>query len=127
MDRKNDEIIERIARLLESLPSDDLFQPDLLTADQINEWHQLRKDNIMLAKCWRSHFNNQPNYSLDEAVDKKEISLHKRELIMLMTKQYKARWELFQVAERYVKSYHIQLQNLANHLEVLPKPIPQLW
>lgn len=127
MNRTDDEIIERIARLLESLPSDYLFQPDLLTADQINEWHQLRKDNILLAKSWRSHFNNQPDYSLDEAADKKEISLNKRELIMLMTKQYKARWELFQVAEKYVKSYHIKLQNLTNHLEVLPKPIFQVW
>ena len=127
MSLKDSEIIEEIAQLIENLPSDYLLQPDLLTEDQIKEWHQLRKDNILIAKTWRSHFHNQSDYFLDEAVDKKEISLHKRDLIVLMVKQYIARWELCQVAEEYVKSYHIQLQNLTNHLEVLPKPILQLW
>ncbi len=126
MSLKDSEIIEKIAQLLENLPSDDFLQYRL-TEDQINEWHQLRKDNILIAKTWRSHFHNQPDYFLDEAVDSKEISLHKRDLIVLMVKQYIARWELFQVAEEYVKSYHLQLQNLTNHLEVLPKPICQVW
>lgn len=124
---KDSEIIEKIAQLLENLPSDCLLQLDRLTEDQINEWHQLRKDNILIAKTWRSHFNNQPDYSLDEAVDKKQISLHKRDLILLMVRQYKARWELCQIAEKYVKSFHIKLQNLSNHLEMLSQPISQLW
>lgn len=127
MSLKDSEIFEEIAQLLENLPSDYLLQPDLLTEDQINEWHQLRKDNILIAKILRSHFHNQSDYFLDEAVDKKEISQNKRDLILLMVKQYIARWELFQLAEKYVKSYHLQLQNLTNHLEMLPKPILQVW
>ncbi|MFB2917026.1 hypothetical protein [Aerosakkonema funiforme] len=127
MNVKDSEIIEKIAQLLENLPSDYLLQPDLLTEDQINEWYQLKKDNLLIAKAWRSHFNNQEDYFLDEAVDKKEISIHKRDLILLMVRQYKARWELCNVAEKYVKSYHIKLQKLTKHLEVLPKPILRVW
>ncbi|MFB2881538.1 hypothetical protein [Floridanema aerugineum] len=126
MNIKDSEIIEQIAELLENLPSDYLFQPDLLTPDQINEWHKLREDNILLAKTWRSHFHNQPSYFLDEAVDRKEISQHKRDLILLMVKQYIARWELCQVAEKYVKSFHLKLQDLTNHIEKLPQPLRQM-
>lgn len=75
MNSIEDEIVERIAQLLENLPSDYLYQPDLLTEDLVNEWNQLRKNNILIAQCWRSHLKNEPedkpNYLLDEAVDKK--------------------------------------------------------
>ena len=127
MNLKDTEIIEKIAQLLESLPSDKFLQADRLTEDQINEWDQLRKDNILLAKVWRSHFYNQPNYFLDEAVDQKEISQHKRDLILLMVKQYIARWELCQVAEKYLRQFHINLQNLTNHLDKLPQTISNIW
>lgn len=58
---------------------------------------------------------------------KKEISQHKLNLVWPMVKQYKARWELCQVAEKYVKNFHDQLQILTNYIEKLPHPMKGLW
>lgn len=118
----DDEVVERIAQLLENLPSDYLYQPDLLTEDQINEWNQLRNNNILIANCLRKQY-----HLLNEAIDKKEISQHKYHLVLLMVKQYEARWKLFQVAEKYVKVFHSKLKRLNAYIEKLPHPMKKLW
>ncbi|HEY9848903.1 MAG TPA: hypothetical protein V6D28_05570 [Leptolyngbyaceae cyanobacterium] len=122
MNTIDDEMVERIAQLLENLPSNYLYQPDLLTEDQINEWNQLRNNNILIANCLRQQY-----YLLEEAIYKKEISQNKYYLVLQMVEQYKARWELFQVAEKYVKIFHSKLKILNAYIEKLPHPMKNLW
>lgn len=119
--------LEQIAQLIESLPSDYLLQADLMTADQVNEWHQSRNTQVLLAKCWRAKFITSLGDPIAEALDNKEISKHKHDLINLTVNRYKAQWELVHLAEKYVKNGHDFLQSATLFSEFFPKPLSQLW
>jgi hypothetical protein len=126
MNPKNHEINEKIAQLIASFPSDHLLQPDLMTEDQINEWQQLRNVQILIAEYWRAKFIIGYGDPLVEALDKKEISQNKYELIRLKVNLNNAQWELCEVAEKYVMHAHERLQKISKS-KYLPKPLSQIW
>ena len=110
MNQKISEIDEQIAQLIASLPSDSLLQ-QAKTPAQIEEWHKARQTQILLAECWKSKWLVKDYYPLEAAVKRQEISQRKAELMNCCVNEYKARWELCEVAEKYVKKLHIELQN----------------
>lgn len=118
--------LEQIAQLIETLPSDELLK-QAWTADQRNEWHQSRNTQILLAKCWRAKFITSLSDPIAEALDNKEISKHKHDLINLVVNRYKIQWELVQLAENYVKQGHDFLQFASRFSEFFPKPLSHLW
>jgi len=110
MNQKIPEIDEQIAQLIASLPSSRLLQ-QAKTPAQIEEWHKARQTQLLLAECWKSKWVVQDYYPLEEAVKRQEISQRKAELMNCCVNEYKARWELCEVAEKYVKKLHTELQN----------------
>lgn len=127
MTLQQDETLEQIYQLLDSLPSEVLFQPDLMTPDQINEWHKTRSTQHLKAECWKSKFIQPGYYPIDEALDRKDISKCKAELIRLSVDELKARWELYQVAEKHVKNAHEFLQYFTDYVNDFPQSISRLW
>lgn len=110
MNQKPPEIGEQIAQRIANLPSDRLLQ-QAKTPAQREEWHKARQTQILLAECWKSKWLVQDYYPLEEAVKRQEISQRKAELMSCCVNEYKARWELCEVAEKYVKRLHTELQN----------------
>lgn len=127
MSLKESEIPEQIAQLIASLPSDYLLQPDLMTEDQINEWHQSRNTQLLIAECWKAKFIVKQGDPIAEALDRKEISQRKHDLINLAVNRYKAQWEFIQQVEKYVRQGHSDLQPILNFADSQPKPMSQLW
>ena len=126
MNPENHEINEKIAQLIASFPSDHLLPPDLMTEDQINEWQQLRNVQLLIAECWRAKFIIGQGDSIAEALDKKEISQHKYDLIWLKVNLNNAQWEICEVAEKYLMHAHERLQKISKS-KYLPKPLSQIW
>jgi len=122
MNQKIPEIDEQIAQLIASLPSERLLQ-QAKTPAQIEEWHKARQTQILLAECWKSKWLVKDYYPVEEAVKRQEISQRKAELINSCVNEKKARWELCQVAEEYVKRRHALLQIV----EHFPKPFAHFW
>ena len=127
MNPENHEINENIAQLIASFPSEHLLQPDLMTEDQINEWQQLRNVQLLIAECWRAKFIIGQGDPIAEALDKKEISQHKYDLIWLKVKLNNAQWELCEVAEKYVREAHKIIQENSRSANSLPKPLSPIW
>ncbi|MBD2087920.1 hypothetical protein NDI49_23220 [Trichocoleus sp. ST-U3] len=127
MSLKENEILAQIAQLIASLPSDYLLQPDLMTKDQIREWHESRNTQLLIAECWEAKFIVKEGDPIAIALDKKEISKHKYELIWLTVDRYKAQWELGILAEPYLKKAHSALQYISCYANKFPTPISQLW
>ncbi len=124
---KENEILEQIAQLIASLPSDYLLQPDLMTDDQLNEWHESTKTQLLIAECWRAKFIVKRGDPIAEARDRKEISQHKHDLINLAVNRYKAQWEFIQQAEKYVRQGHSDPQPILKFADSQPKTMSQLW
>lgn len=110
MNQKTLSIDEQIAQLIANLPSDRLLQ-QAKTPAQIEEGHKARQTQLLLAECWKSKWLVKDYYPVEEAVKRQEISQRKAELMYCCVNEYKARWELCQVAEKYVKKLHTELQN----------------
>jgi hypothetical protein len=127
MTLQHHEPLEQIYQLLDSLPSEELFQQDLMTPDQIDEWNKTRYTQHLKAECWKSKFIKPGYYPIDEALDRKDISKCQAELIRLSVEELKARWELYQVAEKHVKNAHKFLQYFTDYAKNFPKPISRLW
>lgn len=127
MSLKENEMLEQIAQLIASLPSDYLLQPDLMTDAQISEWHQSRNTQHLIAECWRAKFILNQGDPIAEALDRKEISKHKYDLIWLTVNRYKAQCELTQLAEPYLKTAHYILTYISLYAEHFPKPISKIW
>jgi len=126
MNQKTPSIDEQIAQLIANLPSDRLLQ-QAKTPAQIEEWHKARKTQLLLAECWKSKWLVKDYYPVEEAVKRQEISQRKAELIYCCVNEYKARWELCEVAEKYVKKLHTELQKLTGYVEHSPKPFVHFW
>jgi hypothetical protein len=92
MSRNDYAINEQIAQLIASFPSDHLLQPDLMAEDKINEWQQLRNVQLLIAECWRAKFIIGQGDPIGDALDKKEISQHKYDLIWLKVNLNNAQW-----------------------------------
>jgi hypothetical protein len=126
MSLKNSEILEQIAQLIASLPSD-YHLPYLRTDDQISEWHESRNTQLLIAECWRAKFITKQGDPIAEALDRKEISRYKYDLIWLTVNRYRSQWELVQAAEPYLKETHSVLLNISVYADYFPKPISKLW
>ncbi|MGB8689040.1 MAG: hypothetical protein WCD53_17110 [Microcoleus sp.] len=126
MNRKTPEIGEQIAQLIASLPSDHLLQ-QAKTKDSIEEWHKARKTQILLAECWKAKWLVKGYHPVEEALNRQEISQQKAELINRCVNEYKARWELCQIAEKYVKKLHTRLQKSTGYVDSFPKPFVHFW
>ncbi|MFB2877526.1 hypothetical protein [Floridanema aerugineum] len=110
MTQNDVEILEQIAQFLENLPSEQLLQ-QAKSSDQIEEWHNQRKGNQILADCWRAKFITHCDAPINQALDRKEIDRLKYDGIWLLVKQYKVLWDIVQLAEPYVKQVHSELQD----------------
>ncbi|MEG4343043.1 hypothetical protein QUB70_07075 [Microcoleus sp. A003_D6] len=126
MNQKIPEIYEQIAQLIASLPSDRLLQ-QAKTPAQIEEWHKARQTQLLLAECWKSKWLVQDYYPLEEAVKRQEISQRKAELMNCCVNEYKSRWELCEVAQKYVKKRHELLQIWTGYVEHFSKPLAHFW
>ncbi|MBW4573901.1 MAG: hypothetical protein KME08_01300 [Aphanothece sp. CMT-3BRIN-NPC111] len=126
MTRKDDEVLEQIAQLIESLPSECLLQR-CWTEDQIKEWHRARKTQVLLAEGWRALFINGYGDPILEALDKKEISQHKYDLMVCILSHDQAQWELVLLGDKYVRQFHSFLQNLSKFVDSFPKPLKHIW
>ena len=127
MSLKENEMLEQIAQLIASLPSDYLLQPDLMTDDQISEWQQSRNTQLLIAECWRAKFIVKQGDPIAEALDRKEISKHKYDLIWLTVNRYKTQLELVQIAEPYLKNTHSRLAYVSLYAKYFPKAISKIW
>lgn len=127
MSLKKSEILEQIAQQIASLPSDYLLQPDLMTDDQLNEWHESRNTQLLIAECWRAKFITKHGDPIAEARDKKKISQHNHDLINLTVNRYKAQWEFIQQVEKYVRQGHSDPQPILNFADSQPETMSQLW
>ncbi len=56
MSQSEREVLEKIALVMESLPSESLLEK-CFTEEQREEWHKRRKWNILIAKAWREQFH----------------------------------------------------------------------
>ncbi|MBD1899656.1 hypothetical protein NDI44_17715 [Trichocoleus sp. DQ-A3] len=126
MSLKENEMLEQIAQLIASLPSD-YHLPYLRTDDQISEWHLSRNTQLLIAECWKAKFITKQGDPIAISLDRKEISKHKYELIWLTVNRYKAQWELVQIAEPYLKKTHSRLTYVSVYDKYFPKPISKLW
>lgn len=126
MNQADDTTLEKIAQFIATLPSDSLLQK-AKTQAQKDEWHKSRETQILLAECWKAKWLVKHYYPIEEALERKEISQHKAELINRYVNEYKARWELCQSAEKYVKDFHIILQYMTSYIKYFPKPLVDLW
>ncbi len=105
MSQEEREVLEKIARVMENLPSQSLLEK-CWTEEQKEEWQKARNIQVYLVECWRAKFIYQQGDPIAEALDKKEIIQHKYDLIWLSVNQYKVQWELIKVAEKYVINGH---------------------
>lgn len=126
MNQKTLSIDEQIAQRIASLPSDRLLQ-QAKTPAQIEEGHKARQTQILLAECWKSKWLVKEYYPVEEALKRQEISQRKAELMYCCVNEYKARWELCQIAEKYVKKRHALLQIWTGYVEHFSKPLAHFW
>ncbi|MDJ1178494.1 hypothetical protein PJF56_06425 [Roseofilum sp. BLCC_M91] len=87
--------LQKIYDTLRCLPSDELYQPDLMTPDQKKYWLQLRSMYQLQAEAWKSHYIVKGDYPLDEKVDRGEITEQKQALFELSVQEIHARLQLF--------------------------------
>ncbi|MGB3513563.1 MAG: hypothetical protein WBA93_31010 [Microcoleaceae cyanobacterium] len=117
MSQSEREFLEKIAQVMESLPSESLLAKCWIE-EQKEEWQKARNTQVYIAECWRAKFIYQQGDPIAEALDKKEIIQHKYHLIWLTVDQYKAQWELIQVAEKYVRQLHPKFTNLLSSKKI---------
>ncbi|MDJ1167909.1 hypothetical protein PMG71_00545 [Roseofilum sp. BLCC_M154] len=87
--------LQKIYDTLRCLPSDELYQPDLMTPDQKEYWFQLRSMYELQAEAWKSSYLVKGYYPLDEKVDRREITQQKQALFQLSVQEIHARLKLF--------------------------------
>ncbi|MGD1703445.1 hypothetical protein [Dapis sp. BLCC M229] len=75
MSQEEAEVLEKIAQVIESLPSESLLTK-CWTEEQKDEWQKARNTQVDLAECWRAKFIYQQGDPIAEALDKKEIIQH---------------------------------------------------
>lgn len=127
MSLKENQMLEQIAQLIASLPSNYLLQPDLMTDDQLSEWHESRNTQILIAECWKAKFITKQGDPIAETRDRKEISQHNHDLINLTANRYKSQWEFIESVENYVKKGNYDPQHLLSFADSQPKTVIQLW
>ncbi|MBW4681398.1 MAG: hypothetical protein KME19_14975 [Microcoleus vaginatus WJT46-NPBG5] len=97
--------LEQIAQLIATLPSDSLLEK-CQTEEQINEWHNLRNTQLLIADCWQAEFILCQGDPIGNALDRQEISKDKHDMIKQRVILYKHQWELMQEANKYVEQWH---------------------
>ncbi|MDJ0518344.1 MAG: hypothetical protein QNJ74_19520 [Trichodesmium sp. MO_231.B1] len=55
MSPKEREVLEKIAQVMESLPSESLLEK-CWTEEQKQEWQKARNTQVYIAECWRAKF-----------------------------------------------------------------------
>lgn len=84
--------LQKIYDTLRCLPSDELYQPDLMTPDQKEYWFQLRSMYELQAEAWKSSYLVKGYYPLDEKVDRREITKQKQDLFELSVRNPQTRF-----------------------------------
>nr|WP_293092695.1 hypothetical protein [Okeania sp. SIO2F4] len=117
MSQSEREVLEKIAQVMENLPSESLLA-ECWTEEQKQEWQKARNVQVYIAECWRAKFIYQQGDPIVEALEKKEIVQYKYDLIWLTVNQYKTQWELIQVAEKYVRQLQSAFTNLLSSKKI---------
>lgn len=105
MNKITESKLEKIAQLIATLPSDSLLEK-CNTDEQINEWHNLRKTQLLIAECWTAEFVLCKGDPTGNALDRQEISKDKHDMIKQRAILYKHQWELIEEAHKYLEQWH---------------------
>jgi hypothetical protein len=103
--------LQQIAELIASLPSNALLAR-CRTEEQINEWHNYRKNHLLLAEGWRAEFIVCQGDPIGDALEKGEISKHRHDLLKQRVTLYKYQWALVKEANKYVAELHSAIYSL---------------
>lgn len=109
--------LQKIYDTLRCLPSDELYQPDLMTPDQKEYWFQLREMYKLTAEAWKGYYIVKGYYPLEEKVDRGEITQQKQYLFYLYVQEIHARLQLF-------KALYSRLEIANTMLDI---PIKEGW
>lgn len=126
MSQEEREVLEKIAQVMESLPSESLLAK-CWTEEQKEEWHKRRKWNILIAQAWREERNLIKGDGLDIALKKKEIDKLEKYGIELFVDYYYTLWEIVKVVEPYVDFFHSFLRYIVSTADFLSVPLPQIF
>ncbi|MCD8485689.1 MAG: hypothetical protein LRZ84_02785 [Desertifilum sp.] len=128
MTSKDNLALKNIAEVMANLPSESLLDK-AITSAQKEEWKKVRETQELISEYWISKYVYKDiNYHpLEDALDCQQISHKKAELIAVYVNEYKARWDLCQVAAKYVEEFHGKLQVWNSNAQHFPKPVLQIW
>ncbi|MCU0515500.1 MAG: hypothetical protein MUC60_01300 [Oscillatoria sp. Prado101] len=103
--------LQQIAEIIASLPSKALLDR-CRKEEQINEWHNYRKNHLLLAEGWRAEFILCQGDPIGDALEKGEISKHRHDLLQQRVTLYKYQWALVKEANKYVAELHSAVYTL---------------
>lgn len=111
MIKTDNETVEKIAQLIENLPSDSFLSFDL-TEDQKQYWDELRDSNALVAKAWRTLFSSKASLQaskFEQYCEVQGIAPMKTKAAFQVAKSYKLLWEVVILGEKYTYQVHSAL------------------
>lgn len=130
MSRKDADVWEQVAQLIENSPSECLLQK-AWTDEQRNYWHKLREKNSLVAQGLRAKFIPGYRDTITIAEEEKKIDKLEGEAIWLLVDHYKILWEIVQIVEPYVNLFHSLLRYvffLSKNFQIqLPKQFEKIF
>ncbi|MGK7919562.1 MAG: hypothetical protein AB4080_06095, partial [Trichodesmium sp.] len=126
MSQSEREVLEKIAQVMESLPSESLLAK-CWTEEQKEEWQKQRKWNILIAQAWREECNLIKGDCLDIALNNKQIDKLEKHGIELLVEYYNTLWEIVKIVEPYVDFIHSLLRYIVSTADLLSVPLPKVF
>ncbi|NES73024.1 MAG: hypothetical protein F6K24_51405 [Okeania sp. SIO2D1] len=126
MSQEKREVLEKIARVIESLPSENLLAK-CWTEEQKERWHKQRNWNILIAKAWREEHNLIKGDGLYIALKNKEIDKLEKEGIELLVEYYNTLLEIVKIVAPYVDFFHSFLRLIVSTADCLSVPLPKIF
>jgi len=126
MSQKEREVLEKIAQVMESLPSENLLEK-CWTEEQKEEWYKRRKWNILIAKAWREECNLIKGDCLGIALKNQEIDKLEQDGIELLIDYYNTLWEIVKIVEPYIDFFHSFLRYIVSTADCLSVPLPKVF
>lgn len=109
--------LQQIAELIASLPSEALLAR-CRTEEQKNEWHEYRKNHLLLAEGWRAEFILCQGDPIGDALERGEISKDRHKLLKQRVILYRYQWALVKEANKYVADLHSTVYTLLSKVAI---------
>ena len=103
--------LQQIADFIASLPSNALLDR-CQTEAQKTEWHNYRKNQLLIAAGWEAEFIRCEGDPIGHALEQQEISKHRHDLLQQRVQLGKYQWELIKVAHPYVAQWHNKIYDI---------------